>query len=214
VGKDSDRRLLQPATGRDVTVPMERFSKNLLDNVEPVDGFILKSRSPSCGIKDVKAMLPPIDCQFADNYVSSEGNRLIDLTDANATITWKNNVMWGGVDRADLFSAGVIRVGQFEDAALNPRLRPYAGARRIEKPRVGRLGTKVERENVSARVEGHHEEEQGSKTQSNEDISKHTAFTFLILPTRPKALRSNLCVPRQRHIARPGLDGNYWNCGE
>jgi len=54
VGKGSDRRLLQPATGRDVTIPMERFSRNFLDNVEPVDGFILKSRSPSCGIKDVK----------------------------------------------------------------------------------------------------------------------------------------------------------------
>jgi poly(beta-D-mannuronate) lyase len=45
--------------------------------------------------KDVKALLPPIDCQFAGNYVSSEGNRLVDLTDANARITWKNNVMWG-----------------------------------------------------------------------------------------------------------------------
>ena len=54
VGKGSERRLLQPATGRDVTVPMQRFSKNFLDSVEPVDGFILKSRSPSCGIKDVK----------------------------------------------------------------------------------------------------------------------------------------------------------------
>ena len=54
VGKGSERRLVQPATGRDVTAPMERFSRNFLESVEPVDGFILKSRSPSCGIKDVK----------------------------------------------------------------------------------------------------------------------------------------------------------------
>ena len=54
VAKGSEKRLLQPATGRDVTAPMKRFSRNFLDNVGPVDGFILKSRSPSCGIKDVK----------------------------------------------------------------------------------------------------------------------------------------------------------------
>ncbi len=49
------RRLVQPATGRDLTEPMRRFSESFLEAPGPVDGFILKSRSPSCGIKDVKA---------------------------------------------------------------------------------------------------------------------------------------------------------------
>lgn len=48
------RRLVQPATGRDVTERMRRFRQGFLDGLGPVDGFILKSRSPSCGIKDVK----------------------------------------------------------------------------------------------------------------------------------------------------------------
>lgn len=51
----SGRRLVQPSTGRDLTEPMRRFSESFLDGLGPVDGFILKSRSPSCGIKDVKA---------------------------------------------------------------------------------------------------------------------------------------------------------------
>lgn len=48
------RRLLQPASQKDVTDAMNRFSSSFLDHLSCVDGFILKSRSPSCGIKDVK----------------------------------------------------------------------------------------------------------------------------------------------------------------
>lgn len=48
------RRLIQPETGRDVTDDMENFTASYLDSVSGVDGFILKFRSPSCGIKDVK----------------------------------------------------------------------------------------------------------------------------------------------------------------
>ena len=47
-------RLVQPATGRDVTEDMKIFCVDFLDSAGDVDGFILKLRSPSCGIKDVK----------------------------------------------------------------------------------------------------------------------------------------------------------------
>lgn len=46
--------LFQPATGRDISKKMDMFANRYLNNLEGVDGFILKSRSPSCGIKDVK----------------------------------------------------------------------------------------------------------------------------------------------------------------
>ncbi len=48
------RQLLQPATGLDVTSRMRRFSKRFLGEVGDVDGFILKSRSPSCALLDAK----------------------------------------------------------------------------------------------------------------------------------------------------------------
>lgn len=47
-------RLVQPSTGDDVTGKMTEFAESFLGSVEGADGFILKSRSPSCGIKDVK----------------------------------------------------------------------------------------------------------------------------------------------------------------
>lgn len=48
------QKLYQPATQRDVTASMQEFSQTFLDSLPEVDGFILKSRSPSCGPKDVR----------------------------------------------------------------------------------------------------------------------------------------------------------------
>lgn len=49
-------RLMFSATGIDKTEDMLRFSQTFLGNLteQDVDGFILKHRSPSCGINDVK----------------------------------------------------------------------------------------------------------------------------------------------------------------
>ncbi len=59
------RRLFQPATGRDCTREMAKFADRFLDGLKEVDGFILKSRSPSCGIKDVKVYPGPDPKQSA-----------------------------------------------------------------------------------------------------------------------------------------------------
>jgi uncharacterized protein YbgA (DUF1722 family)/uncharacterized protein YbbK (DUF523 family) len=47
-------RLIQPTTGLDYTQQMELFSKKFLDSLDQVDGFILKSKSPSSAIKDAR----------------------------------------------------------------------------------------------------------------------------------------------------------------
>jgi uncharacterized protein YbbK (DUF523 family) len=47
-------RLVQPATGRDVSGKMKAFAKKFLASLDKVDGFILKNRSPSCGLGNVK----------------------------------------------------------------------------------------------------------------------------------------------------------------
>ncbi len=47
-------RLVQPATGRDLTADMARFCDGFLGGLGEVHGFILKSRSPSCGLGNVK----------------------------------------------------------------------------------------------------------------------------------------------------------------
>ena len=59
-----DPRMMQPSTQRDVTNEMARFCRGFLEALDDVDGFILKSRSPSCGIKDVK-IYPGLEKQSA-----------------------------------------------------------------------------------------------------------------------------------------------------
>lgn len=46
--------LAQPATGKIFTQKMKDRAEKFLGDLGDVDGFILKGRSPSCGIKDVK----------------------------------------------------------------------------------------------------------------------------------------------------------------
>ena len=54
ISEDRNLKLLQPKIGIDVYNLMYEFSEEFVSSLSGVDGFILKSRSPSCGIKDVK----------------------------------------------------------------------------------------------------------------------------------------------------------------
>lgn len=54
VYKNKKMRLIQLTTGIDLTEMMERFTHEFLNGLTEVDGFILKSRSPSCGISSAK----------------------------------------------------------------------------------------------------------------------------------------------------------------
>lgn len=54
VRRNGTDRLVQPATGKDLTSEMLSFCASFLDGLPDVDGFILKSRSPSSGLYDVR----------------------------------------------------------------------------------------------------------------------------------------------------------------
>ena len=45
--------LFQPATGKKFSQKMKLFSNSFLNSVKTVDGFILKNKSPSCGVKAI-----------------------------------------------------------------------------------------------------------------------------------------------------------------
>ena len=47
-------RLVQPSTGLDLSDRMSGWARSFLDETAAVDGVVLKSRSPSCGIRGVK----------------------------------------------------------------------------------------------------------------------------------------------------------------
>ena len=57
VSENNEIILYQPTTGKEYTKAMIDYTLSILETFENVDGFILKGRSPSCGIKDVKVYL-------------------------------------------------------------------------------------------------------------------------------------------------------------
>ncbi|NIO38555.1 DUF523 domain-containing protein [Candidatus Bathyarchaeota archaeon] len=57
VSTDGKLRLMQLTTDLDVTDKILSFTRSFLDSLPEVDGFILKSRSPTCAIKDAKVYL-------------------------------------------------------------------------------------------------------------------------------------------------------------
>jgi len=54
VAVNGEPKLVQPTTGLDVTEKMRDFLAHFLSSLSDIDGFILKYRSPSCGMKDIK----------------------------------------------------------------------------------------------------------------------------------------------------------------
>ncbi|MEO0123782.1 MAG: DUF523 and DUF1722 domain-containing protein [candidate division WOR-3 bacterium] len=52
IKENGNKRLYQPETQRDLTQNIKKFIKDFVDNVDinEFDGFLLKSKSPSCGI--------------------------------------------------------------------------------------------------------------------------------------------------------------------
>jgi len=55
VVKEKGKRMLyQPAIEKDYSEKMMKFTDKFLNSLGEIDGFILKNRSPSCGLNDVK----------------------------------------------------------------------------------------------------------------------------------------------------------------
>ncbi len=54
VANGNEDKLMQSKTNTELTDEMNRFSNRFLRELTDIDGFILKNRSPSCGITDAK----------------------------------------------------------------------------------------------------------------------------------------------------------------
>ncbi len=72
IDRKGEIRMIQHETEADFTSEITDFSDNFLSSLKSIDGFILKDRSPSCGIKDVK-IYPPGDKK---QPISSKGSGL------------------------------------------------------------------------------------------------------------------------------------------
>ncbi|MDO9044081.1 MAG: DUF523 and DUF1722 domain-containing protein [Methanobacteriaceae archaeon] len=56
---DGEINLIQPSKDLNLTQSMEEFSSSFLSSLTDIDGFILKNKSPSCGVKAVRVYPHP-----------------------------------------------------------------------------------------------------------------------------------------------------------
>ena len=78
--KEKDKlKLVQPKTGKDCTDDMVRFSETFLKGLKNIDGFILKFRSPSCGINDVSIYPPSEKASPVGKGPGFFGNKVMEM---------------------------------------------------------------------------------------------------------------------------------------
>ncbi|WOF17339.1 DUF1722 domain-containing protein [Methanoplanus sp. FWC-SCC4] len=70
-------RLIQPATGRDLTVEINRFSENFLSSLTSVDGFILKNKSPTSGMANAYVYPGPDKANSIDKRAGFFGGAVL-----------------------------------------------------------------------------------------------------------------------------------------
>lgn len=81
VDYNNEKKLIQPKTNKDYTNQMKNFSQNYISKLDDIDGCILKSKSPSCGVRDVKVyhksgqstLTNESNGFFADEILNSHG---------------------------------------------------------------------------------------------------------------------------------------------
>ena len=64
---NDEYKLVQLNSNTDYTSQMNEFPEEFLSGIDDIDGFILKSKSPSCGIKDVKIYPKGQKCSIRKN---------------------------------------------------------------------------------------------------------------------------------------------------
>jgi uncharacterized protein YbgA (DUF1722 family)/uncharacterized protein YbbK (DUF523 family) len=55
--RNGERILVQPATGVDLTEKAQRYCGSFLNGLDQIDGFLMKSCSPTCGLRDAHIYL-------------------------------------------------------------------------------------------------------------------------------------------------------------
>ena len=51
---NEQKKLIQPDTGKDLTEIMNEYASKVLQKLKDIDGFVLKAKSPSCGVSSAK----------------------------------------------------------------------------------------------------------------------------------------------------------------
>ncbi|MGL5381522.1 YbgA family protein [Clostridium sp.] len=112
VDYEGSNRLIQPKNNIDFTNNMREFSKKYISTLDDIDGFILKSKSPSCGIKDVK-----IYHKSGQGSLTSGGNGLFaqEIVDNKGHLPIENEGRLKNYSIRDEFLTKIFIINDFKN---------------------------------------------------------------------------------------------------
>ena len=79
--ENEEYRLIEYNSKNDYTNQMTEFSEEFINGLDDIDGFILKSRSPTCGLKDAKVYYRGNKCSIRSNENGFFSQKIIDKYD-------------------------------------------------------------------------------------------------------------------------------------
>ena len=79
--ENEEYRLIDYNSKNDYTNQMTEFSEEFINGLDDIDGFILKSRSPTCGLKDAKVYYCGNKCSIRSNENDFFSQKIIDKYD-------------------------------------------------------------------------------------------------------------------------------------
>ena len=79
--ENEEYRLIDYNSKNDYTNQMTEFSEEFINGLDYIDGFILKSRSPTCGLKDAKVYYCGNKCSIRSNENGFFSQKIIDKYD-------------------------------------------------------------------------------------------------------------------------------------
>ena len=79
--ENEEYRLIDYNSKNDYTNQMTEFSEEFINVLDDIDGFILKSRSPTCGLKDAKVYYCGNKCSIRSNENGFFSQKIIDKYD-------------------------------------------------------------------------------------------------------------------------------------
>lgn len=79
--ENEEYRLIDYNSKNDYTNQMTEFSEEFINGLDDIDGFILKSKSPTCGLKDAKVYYHGNTCSIRSNENVFFSQKIIDKYD-------------------------------------------------------------------------------------------------------------------------------------
>lgn len=109
---NDEYKLTELNSGLDYTSQMTEFAEEFLSNINDIDGFILKSKSPSCGIKDVKIYPKDNKISIRKNGTGVFANKLLEK---NLNVPIENEGRLKNYDIRDDFLTKIFTINNLKN---------------------------------------------------------------------------------------------------